>query len=360
MNFHKRMVQEWISLGHDVTCISIEPPEEMENQCKEIGASYYQVAGSRTGIGIGSGLKMIKDYRKAFETIKPDICFLIMSKPIAFGGIAAIKAKVPRIFVFQGGLEIAFYSGGMRNAFIRTVLKILYRYVQLRCETVFFICKSDIEKMVKWKTVRREQVQYVDGPGVEMDRFTRKPMPDRLAVAMTARLVWSKGVREYIEAAEIVKKKYPNAVFYLVGGLDTNDESLKKEELDELVQRGIIKYCGFQKDVRPYLERCSIFVLPSYHEGKGKSIQEAMAVGRPVITTTAPGCSETVIDGYNGYKVPVKDGKAIAEKIIYLHEHPELEKEMADHAYEFCKKTFDINIINQAILKRMKLIDDEQ
>ena len=355
IKFRGPLIREWIKRGNKVTCISVEDPDEIENEIKELGANYYQVAGSRTGTSIFEGLSMIKKYKKAFAELKPDCCFLYMSKPIAFGGLAAISLKIKKIFVFQTGLEIAFYSRGVKNSLIRCILKFLYKRVQRKCDTVFFMCHADQEKMLNWRLVKPNQVCYIDGSGVDMQKFNKMQLPNNISVLMVARLVWSKGIREYIEAAKIVKSKYHNVNFSLVGGLDENSESLTKEELDQLVSDKIIDYKGYLKDVRPALQESSIFVLPSYHEGKGTAILEAQACGRVIITSDAPGCSETVVDGYNGFIVPVKNGKAIAEKIIYLIENENLIETMGNNAYDYCTKTFDSRIIVNTISDRMKV-----
>lgn len=355
IKFRGPLIKEWIKRGNKVTCISIENPSEIEQDIKDLGASYYQVSGNRTGTSVFDGIKMIKKYKKAFKELKPDICFLYMSKPIAFGGLAAISLKIKKIFVFQTGLEIAFYSKGLRNWAIRIVLKHLYKRVQKKCETVFFMSHYDQEKMIEWKLVRREKTYYVDGSGVDMVKFQRVPLPNEISVLMTARLVWSKGIREYIEAAKIVKESFPSTKFMLVGGLDENSEALSKDELNNLVKEGTIDYKGYLQDVRPALKQASIFVLPSYHEGKGTAILEAQACGRVIITSDAPGCSETVVDGYNGFIVPVRNGKALAEKIIFLIQNRQLIIEMGNNAYEYCKKTFSSEIIVNNISNKMNI-----
>lgn len=353
VKFRGHLIQEWIRRGCDVWCISIEPSEKIGSEIAKLGAQYYQVDGSRTGTSIFEGISMIQKYTTAFKYIQPDICFLYMSKPIAFGGIAAIRSRVNKIYVFQTGLEIAFYSKGVKNAFLRVVLKTLYRYVQNHAHVVFFMSHSDIERMLTWKCVKRDKICYVDGSGVDMDKFEYYPLPKEAIVLMTARLVWSKGIREYANAAKIVKEKHPNTRFLLVGGIDENSEALSKEELDGLVAQGIIEYMGYQKDVRPYLHMCSIFVLPSYHEGKGTAILEAQAVGRPIVTTLAPGCGETVIDNYNGLRVPIRNSIKLAEAIKYLVDNPDERERMSRNAYDYCKKTFDSRIIDKIISDKM-------
>lgn len=356
VKFRGHLIKEWIKRGNEVCCISIECATDVQEMLNQLGnVSYYQVAGSRTGTSIVEGFQMIQRYKKTFQQIRPDACFLYMSKPIAFGGIAALLCQIPHIYIFQTGLDIPFYSKGIKNFIIRQVLKLLYGYVQRRAEAVIFMCHEDEKKMLKWGLVKEKQTFYVDGSGVDMDKFSKQVLPEEPIVLMVARLVWSKGVREYIEAARTVKQQYPKTRFLLVGGLDENSEALNKEELNQIVHEGVVEYLGYQNDVRPFLKMCSIFVLPSYHEGKGTAILEAQAIGRPIITTTAPGCSETVIEGYNGMLVPPKDSEALANAIIHLVVDKNLRQKMANNAYDFCSRTFDSRMICEKICKIMRL-----
>ena len=355
-NFRGELIKEWVKRGHEVICTSIEPEEEMNYIISTLGAKYYCVPGTRTGTNVFCGLKMIWEYIKAYKHLKPDLCFLYMGKPIAYGGLAAILCGIKRVVVFVTGLEMAFYSAGINNSIIRTVLKKMFKIVHSRSELVFFMNQDDYKNMLKWNLVTKKQSVIVNGSGVDLNHFKKKPMPELDVVCMIARLVWSKGIREYIEAARIVKQQYPGVRFLLVGGLDENQEALTEKELQEVVDSGIIEYCGFAKDVRPYLETCSIFVLPSYHEGNGRSIVEAEATGRPVITTDAPGCRETVVDGYNGFLVPPKDGKALAEKICILLDNEELKMTMAENSYNYCVDKYDVRKVNRVFLEKMNML----
>lgn len=356
INFRGELIKEWVKRGHEVVCTSIESEQEMRSKIELLGAKYYCVSGTRTGLNICSGLKMIRDYIDAYRFLKPDLCFLYMGKPIAFGGLAAILCGIKRIVVFVTGLEMAFYSPGIKNIIIRTILKILFRIVHKYSELVFFMNQDDYNNMLRWNLVTSKQAVIVNGSGVDLNHFSRKPMPDSDVVCMVARLVWSKGVREYIEAATIVRQQYPDVRFLLVGGLDESQEAITESELQEVVQKGIVEYCGFAADVRPYLEACTIFVLPSYHEGNGRSIVEAEATGRPIITTLAPGCRETVIDGYNGFLIPPKDGKALAAKICYLLNNRELLMQMADNSYTYCLEKYDVKKVNKVFLEKMGMV----
>lgn len=355
INFRGNLIKEMVCHGHEVICTSIEPKEELEEEIKQLGASYYCIPGTRTDTNILNGIRMIINYIRAYRLLKPDLCFLYMTKPVVFGGLAAILCNIRHKVVFVTGLEVVFYSKGIKNYLLRGLLILCFKIVHSQCDLVFFMSRDDHHKMLRWRIVKKKQTVLVNGSGVNMDYFTRKGMPEFDTVCMTARLLWSKGVREFAEAARLVRTRYPQVNFVLVGGLDENPEALTIMELEEILKEGAIRYVGYALDVRPYLEQCSIFVLPSYHEGNGRSIVEAEAVGRPIITTMAPGCCETVIDGYNGFLIPVKDGKALAEKIILLLENKELKMNMAEYSYQYCCEKYDVRIINQIFIEKMKL-----
>ncbi len=355
INFRGSLIKEMVRRGHEVICTSVEPSEEMEATINELGATYYCIPGTRTDINVFYSIRMILDYIRVFRILRPDLCFLYMSKPVVFGGIAAILCRVPHKVVFVTGLEVVFYSGGIKNILLRILLITFFKLVHSKCDSVFFMSRDDQAKMLRWRLVKRDQAVLVGGSGVDMEYFAKRSMPETDTVCMTARLLWSKGVGEYAEAAELVRSKYPKVKFLLVGGLDENPEALTAEELEAILKKGHVIYYGYAEDVRPYLEECSIFVLPSYHEGNGRSIVEAEAVGRPIITTTAPGCCETVIDGYNGFLIPPKDGKALAEKIILLLENKDMKMNMSEYSYQLCCEKYDVRLINQVFIENMKL-----
>lgn len=349
---------ELIKKNHQVVCISIEPESEIGESIQEMGASYYQVVGSRTGINIFKEIIMMSSYKKAFRLIKPDMCFLYMSKPVAYGGWAAIQCKVPYINILINGLENAFYRKSIKDAIIRKVMCFFYKNVAKNSQNVFFQNHDDYNFFLeKGLTVESKSI-ILNGSGVDMSYFTREPLPERPAILMIARLLWSKGIREYLNAITIVKEKHPKVRILLVGGLDNNDEALTKEELEYFVSNYDIEYYGYQEDVRPMLKQCSIFVLPSYHEGIPRSVLEAMATGRPIVTTDAPGCRETVVEGENGFLVPVGDSFLLAEKILELIENPQKLLKMGERSYQFCLDKFEVNKVNKKIIDKMFALYD--
>lgn len=348
-NFRGKLIQSWKELGFRVCCISIEPYSDIQKDIEKLGTDYIQVSGTRTGIGFFSELKMIGDYRKAFKKVNADYAFLYMSKPVAYGGPAAVLAKVPHINVLVNGLENAYYRTGIKDAIVRLVMSLTYRFMGKKAEHTFFQNSDDYGYFKSHGLLVEEKSVIVNGSGVDMEHFSMKPLPNKPVFLMVSRLLWSKGIREFLGAVSILKEKHPEAEVLIVGGLDENDEALTKEELDEAIRTNQIEYCGYTDDVRPYLEKCSVFVLPSYHEGTPRSVLEAMASGRAIITTDAPGCKETVQDGKNGFLVPVRDTKLLAEKMILLAERPDLRKKMGYYSHELCKQKFDVNKVNSEI-----------
>lgn len=353
VNFRGPLIRYLIGKGCRVVCVSIEPPEEMREAIAALGAEYAQVAGSRVGIGIGDGLNMIRGYRGLFLKLQPDVCFFYMSKPTAFGSAAAALSRVGHYSVLVNGMENAFYRTGLKDFVVRCVMKTFYRFAAKRADCMFFQNRDDMAYFRSHRMLPRDNALVVGGSGVDMERFARQPVPEEPVFLMAARLLWSKGIREFLEAAAIVKRECPAAKVLLVGGIDCNDEALTQGELDEQIRRSGIEYCGHADDVRPYLRRCSVFVLPSYHEGLPRSVIEAMSVGRAIITTDVPGCRETVEDGRNGFIVPAKDGKALAEKMLVLAGDPALREAMGKASRLMCVERFDVDKVNAAMYEAM-------
>ena len=355
IDFRGCLVKDLVARGHEVVCLSIEPPEIMADAVAELGATYRMVPMSRTGTNVLSDLKTMRAYRKALTEIAPDHYFAFMSKPVAYGGHAAVKCRIPHINVLINGLEIAFYSGGLKNKLVRTVLTFLYKRVHRHCDNLFFQNPDDYHTFEELGLANKQNSTIVHGSGVDMEHYARVPLANAPVFLMAARLVWSKGIREYLAAARLVKEQIPEARFVLVGRLDENSEALTKAELAEFVDAGIVEHLGFSEDVRKQISEASVFVLPSYHEGTPRSVLEAMSMGRAIITTDAPGCRETVVDGENGYLVPVGDHLLLAERMIDLAEDAELREQMGEASYRRCAALFEVHDVNRAMIEKMGL-----
>ena len=196
---------------------------------------------------------------------------------------------------------------------------------------------------------------FLNGSGVNLEKFARQPFPETFGFLCVSRLIRDKGVMEYLSACRMVKKQQPDIRCLLVGPFDSNPSALKPNELQPYIDDGSIEYFGEQSDVRPYLAQCSVFVLPSYREGIPKSVLEAMSCGKAILTTDAPGCRETVADGKNGYLVPVKDVKTLAEKMLFLYRNPGICEQMGNASRQIAEQRFDVRLVNQVILQTMRV-----
>lgn len=355
-NFRGELIKEWVRLGHEVTAVSVEPLSEMKDMAAELGASYVSVSGDRAGTNIVNDLKMIRSYKVFLKKTRPDICFLYMSKPVAYGGIAARYCKVPAVYAMISGLEIAFYKNDLKNRMVRAILILFYKLSLKGADWVFFQNPDDRQRFYKLKITAKEQAVLVNGSGVDMTHFLKQPMPEGGdVILMVGRLVRYKGIYDFVGAAKLVKMTHPEVRFQVLGGIDTNSDAMTEEEVEELVQSGVIEYLGFVEDVRSVLKDCTIFVLPSRFEGVPRSALEAMATGRPVITANAPGCRETVIEGYNGRLVDCGDINGLASAITELIENPAMRNEMGEHSCQLCSEKFDVRKVNRKIIKNMGL-----
>ena len=202
----------------------------------------------------------------------------------------------------------------------------------------------------------------VNGSGVNVSDFDVMPLPlngqNQVAISflLIARLLGDKGVREYAEAAAIIKKNHPDIQFNLVGWIDDNPTAITQSELDAWVNAGTLKYWGKLSDVRPAIAESSVYVLPSYREGTPRTVLEAMAMGRAVITTDAPGCRETVVDGDNGFLVEVKSVQDLVVAMQKFIEQPELAIQMGKRSREIALNKYDVHQVNKHMMTEMGLL----
>ena len=252
------------------------------------------------------------------------------------------------------GLGSVYRGSGIKNKMVRFVMSTLYKSAFKRCKKIFFQNNDDRKMLVEAGLLKDEQIVMIHGSGVNLENFSVVPLPEKPTFLYIGRLIKDKGVGEYLAACREIKRMYGEKVrCLLVGPYDSNPSALKPEELEPLVKAGIVEYYGEQSDVRPYIEQTSVYVLPSYHEGTPKTVLENMAMGRAIITTDAPGCRETVVQGKNGYLVEVKNVCAVVDKMKYLIEHPKVVESMAVESRKMAEELFDVNKVNDTILSTM-------
>lgn len=353
--FREDMMLAMKNNGHEVIAVAPEPEKEWAERFEEIGIKYKSISKvERTGTNPIKDILGFFSILRVIKSEKPDKIFTYQAKTVIYGAIAARLSGEKEIYAMMGGLGSVFRNDGKKST-TKEILKMEYKVAFALYKKIFFQNVDDYELMLKENLITPNQTQIINGSGVNLDKFIEKPLPVEPVFLFVGRIIRDKGVIEYIEAAKIVNGKYPGVKIQIVGYFDTNPTSIKKEEIQKYIDDGTIEYLGETNDVRPFLEKCSVYVLPSYHEGTPKSVLEAMATGRPIITTDAPGCRETVIDGVNGFLVPVMDSEALAEKMIWMIENKKEAEKMGQESLRICKEKFDVNKVNEVILKTMKL-----
>lgn len=353
--FRMDMMKSFLDLGNEVVAIGNEPESEWAERFEENNIRYIQAEIVRNSMNPVNELKTYRSLKKIIKKEKPDKLFTYQAKTIIYGGIAAHRLGIYEIYPLIAGLGSVFLGNSIVLRMAKIVLKTEYKIALRKAKKVFFQNNDDADFYVKNRLVKEEKIVFIPGSGVNLERFHIQPLPEKMAFLCISRLIRDKGVKEYLNAAVLVKKQYPNVRFLLVGPYDTNPSSLQPEELQQYIDSGVIEYFGEQEDVRPYLAQCSVYVLPSYREGTPKTVLEAMASGRAIITTNAPGCKETVDEGVNGLLVPIKDEKAIAQKMEDLIEHPELLKKMGMAGRDIAEAKFDVRKVNSIICHTMSL-----
>lgn len=354
-NFRGDLIKEIVTLGHEVV---VTGPNDIDvDKIEALGARFIKIPMEKTGVNVKSDLKYIFALKKLFKDEKPDITFGYTIKPVVYGAIAAKMAKVKNRYSMVEGLGYIFTANTKKARILRPIVKTLYR-IGFKCaKKVVFINPDDLKDFTNMKLLKKDKCCLVNGAGVNLDHFGLEPLPEEPVFFMLSRALISKGVRVYLEATEIVRSKYPNVRMMLLGEIDESmQDSLKKEEVQKYVDMGTVEYFPEHPDVRLFYKQCSVYVLPSYREGVPRTTMEAMAMGRPVITTDAPGCRETVSHGETGFFVPTGDSKALADAMCKFIESPALIKTMGEKSYNFCKEKFDVHKVNADLLKHLEII----
>lgn len=353
INFRGDLMKSISTKGNEI--VAICPEGGYEDVLKELGARCILVPLKKTSTTIFDNLAYLNHLTKIVKEEKPDKIFAYTIKPVIFGSIAAKRAKIKEMYSMITGLGYVYAVDSLKTKILQWICGTGYKIAFKFNKKVIFQNKDDIEEFVKRKYLKKEKCELVDGSGVNMGRFRKNDLPEGNTFLMVSRILKQKGVREYFEAAKIVKEKYPETQFLYVGAEDKTQLALNLDEVrSEFLDTGIIHYCGESNDVPSYIAKSTCFVLPSYYrEGVPRTLLEALAMGRPILTTNTVGCKETVKEGINGFFVPIKDAKVLAEKMMYMVEHRNELEEMSEASYQYCKERFDVNIINQRMLEIM-------
>lgn len=358
-NFRGDLIKTIMEKGYEVV---VTGPDSINvEKITALGVRFVEIPMNKNGLNPFADLKYQKELQSLFELENPDVVLGYTSKPVIYASIAAKKAqkklkkKIHTVAMITGA-GYAFSANTKKAKMIRFVMSLLYKKALKKADKVIFQNQDDKNQFEKMKLVSPEKTGLVNGSGVNTEKFSIVGYPERLTFFMLARVMYSKGIREYLQACEIVKKQYPEVRCMLLGACEGLQDSLSKEELMPYIEQGIIEHFGETDQVADYYKECSVYVLPSYREGTPRTVLEAASMGRAIITTEAPGCRETVIDGKTGFLVPVKDGVALAQKMIEFVKNPELVQIMGQAAAEYCRERYDVKKVNVEMCAFLNII----
>jgi glycosyltransferase involved in cell wall biosynthesis len=362
VNFRGDLIRTLVQSGHHVTAMAAPASSQLISQIEDLGAEFHPFPVQRNRLNPWKDLQTFYALYKTFRQTKPDIILAYTVKPVIWGGLAAWLAGNIRFYGLITGLGFAFKGHGFKREALKSIVSWLYRLALLNARRVIFQNPDDLETFVGLHIVPSEKCVIVNGSGVNVEHFTMTPCASgHSTFLLIARLLSEKGIREYAQAARKVKKRYPETTFNLLGPEDPSPVRVPLEEVQGWHNKEIIQYLGTTQDVRPYLTSCHIFTLPSYYgEGLPRTILEAMATGRPILTTDNVGCRETVLPGENGFLVPVRDVDALAECMIWFIEHREEWKKMGKRSREIAEERFDVRIINKELMRIMELEEERK
>lgn len=371
-NFRAPLIRALIGDGINVVAVAPDDSGSTEKEMCALGARYIPSHLRRARLGILADIRYMLELTRIIRDEKPDIIFSYSVKASIYGSMAAKLAGVRRVFCLISGLGYSFSGGkGLKKTILRKTVGTLMKVAFWCCRGVFFQNPDDVADLRAMGVIGRGVVVHVvNGSGVDRKQFSEQPLPKpvdgKIVYLLIARLINDKGVCEFVEAIRQLKDRCP-VRGVLVAPPDDNPAAISIEQARKWQADGIVEYVEWAKDVRPFLRDCHVFVLPStYREGVPRTILEALAVGRPVITTDSPGCRETikltargrqqresgamVMEGENGLLLRTRNVDAVAAAIEQLALDPGLIEQMSRNSLELACNKYDVNIVNKSML----------
>jgi len=358
VRFRGPVISELVSRDWEVVVLAPDYTQKSIEQVEALGAKPEKINLDRVGINPFRDLISLVNLVRSFTRYQPDVVFSYQHKPNIYGMLAAKLVGVPARYALIEGLGYAFTSseGTSKKRLVRFALKILYKLALQGVDKVFFLNPDDREEFLSMKIVGPNQAVLLGGIGVELDKWlATQPHVTPITFTLVARLLREKGIHEYVAAASYIKTKYPDVRFLLIGPLDSNPGSIKDGEVKAWVNDGLVEWVPWTDDIQSYLKETSVYVLPSYREGVPRSVQEAMAMARPVITTDVPGCRETVLHGKNGYLIPPQDSKALIRAMEIFIQNPALIEKMGRESRKLAEERFDAQRFVDRLLMHMEI-----
>ncbi|WP_101047672.1 glycosyltransferase family 4 protein [Macromonas nakdongensis] len=355
INFRGSLISALSDLNLEFIVYSSEWNEGAVGFVKNSRGRAFSYHLQRTGLNPLSDLITLWDLWRSLKTEKPDIVFTYAAKTNVWGMLAAALAGVPHRVAMVEGMGYAFTESANGRTFkqrlVGAVLATLYRLAFKLAHKVVVLNPDDAADLQRLCGLAPHKTVMLGGIGVPLpDWPLHPPHTQPISFTLIARLLREKGILEYLQAARLVKAQHPEVRFYLLGGLDENPGAINQADIQPWLDDGTVEWPG-QVNVKPWLAKTSVYVLPSYREGVPRSTQEAMAMGRPVITTDVPGCRETVVDGVNGFMVPPRNVPTLAAAMLKFVQNPSLVATMGTESRRLAEERFDVDKINQRLME---------
>jgi len=357
VNFRGRLISDLAQRGHEVHALAPNLTGTALRSVQALGATGWSYPLQRQGINPIRDVVTLRGLVRILRDLHVDAAFTYTIKPLVYGAMASAIVRVPHRVAMVTGVGSAFTSRrSARDHLVHVVAKNLYRYA-LAGQSVVFFQNPDDEALFRRLGLLPEgaDVRLVNGSGIDLGEFVPSPPPTSpITFTLVARLHREKGVREFAEAAGLVRRRHPDSRFVLVGPFEEHPNAIRREEVDRWQSEGVLSHLGFLSDVRPVLRDTSVYVLPSYREGTPRSVLEAMAVGRAIITSDAPGCRETVQPGVNGVLVPVGDARALAEAMSLFVEDTQRIETMGEASRALAERKYDVARVNATLIRALE------
>jgi glycosyltransferase involved in cell wall biosynthesis len=348
-NFRLSLMKAMRSEGYEV--IAIAPYDQYSQKIIDAGFEFHHVKLNSQGINPFEDMQTTMNFYKLFKEISPDFICQYTIKPNIYGSLVARMLNIKMINNIAG-LGTLFIKQGP----VTSIAKLLYKASQSKADRVFFQNRDDFELFTNEGLVNKTRCDILPGSGVDTTRFRpqEKEKSDVIRFLHISRMIWEKGIGEYVEAARVIKKNYPNVEFCLLGFLDVeNPGAISREQMSEWVEEGVINYLGVSDNVDEVITTADCVVLPSYYrEGTPKTLLESASSAKPIITTDNVGCRDVVDHGVNGYLCEPRSATDLIEKIeMFLNLTQEERIEMGRKSREKMKSEFDEKIVIDKYLK---------
>ncbi|MDS1140057.1 glycosyltransferase family 4 protein [Pusillimonas sp. SM2304] len=341
-----------------VAAPGLDAGSPMRQALEARGLTAHDIPLQRTGMNPAKDLRSLISLMRLMRRLRPNYTLAYTIKPVIYGTLAGWLTGVPQRYALITGLGYAFQGDAQakqnRRGTLRRIVQGLYRQGLKRSHKTFFQNPDDEALFRALKIISARQATcIVNGSGVDLNRYQVAPLPPAPHFLLIARLLGDKGVREYVAAAATLRNTHPDCAFSLAGWIDDNPDAIGHAELHDWVAAGYVDYLGRLDDVRPAIAACSVYVLPSYREGTPRTVLEAMAMGRAIITTDAPGCRQTVEEGRNGHLVPPRSVDKLVQAMERLYADPGQIAAMGAQSRALAEDRYNVHQVNAAMLREM-------